>query len=199
MEKQIEVFEHKLFGNSRFIPEGDSFVVVAKDVVESVGNVWNRAPAIAHVPEQWRGSRSVSTPSGTQTMLVLTEQGLYFYLGRCDKPAALQYQMWIAGEVVPNIRKYGAHMTAPAIDKMLADPRHYAELFANLADERERRELLEDREGIFGNRTRYGEISKASGLPRTKPRRACLYCPRTTTTTTITTVTSRQLQLFDWD
>jgi anti-repressor protein len=116
------IFTNTQFGESRFIQEGDGFVVVAKDVVEGVGNVWNRAPAIAHVPEQWRGSRSVSTPSGIQEMSVLTEEGLYFYLGRCDKPAALQYQMWIAGEVVPNLRRHGAHFTPDMAEKIIANP-----------------------------------------------------------------------------
>ena len=40
-------------------------------------------------------------------MLCLSEQGLYFFLGRSDKKKALPYQMWIAGEVVPSIRKTG--------------------------------------------------------------------------------------------
>lgn len=71
---------------------------VAKDVVEKVGNVWKGAQALCHIPEVWKGVTSVVTPGGTQEMAVLSDQGLYFYLGRCDKPAALQYQMWIAGE-----------------------------------------------------------------------------------------------------
>ena len=38
-----------------------------------------------------------------------TEQGLYFFLGRSDKKKALPYQMWIADDVVPSIRKTGAY------------------------------------------------------------------------------------------
>lgn len=45
-------------------------------------------------------------------MLTLSEQGLYFFLGRSDKPKALPYQMWIAGEVVPSIRKTGSYSIA---------------------------------------------------------------------------------------
>jgi hypothetical protein len=34
---------------------------------------------------------------------------LYFFLGRSDKPAALPFQKWIAGEVIPSIRKTGSY------------------------------------------------------------------------------------------
>ncbi|QGQ71226.1 ORF6C domain-containing protein [Halomonas sp. PA16-9] len=38
---------------------------------------------------------------------MLSEQGLYFFLGRSDKPKALPFQMWLAGDVLPAIRKHG--------------------------------------------------------------------------------------------
>ena len=49
------------------------------------------------------------TPGGEQEMLCLTEEGLYFFLGRSDKPRALPYQMWIAGDVAPSIRQTGSY------------------------------------------------------------------------------------------
>jgi len=70
---------------------------VAKDVARALGYEWNGAARIAHVPEEWKGVTSVVTPSGTQEMLCLTEQGLYFFLARSDKPKALPFQKWLAG------------------------------------------------------------------------------------------------------
>jgi prophage antirepressor-like protein len=93
--------------------DAGNFEVVAKDVVESIGATWNGAAAIAHVPEEWKGVRSVLTPGGTQHMATLKEQGLYFYLGRCDKPDALPMQMWVASEVLPSIRKTGNYSVVP--------------------------------------------------------------------------------------
>lgn len=81
---------------------------VAKDVCEILGVGWN-GTTISHIPEQWKGMRSVRTPRGNQMMAVLSEQGVYFFLGRSDKPAALPFQMWIAGDVVPMIRKTGSY------------------------------------------------------------------------------------------
>jgi hypothetical protein len=46
-------------------------------------------------------------PGGNQEMLCLSEQGLYFFLGRSDKPLVLPFQKWIAGDVIPAIRKKG--------------------------------------------------------------------------------------------
>jgi hypothetical protein len=86
-----------------------SWCVVAKDVVEGLDGKWNGRTTIAHVPEQWKGVSSDDTPRGKQQVQVLTEQGLYFFLGRSDKPKALPYQIWIAGEVVPTIRRTGEY------------------------------------------------------------------------------------------
>jgi anti-repressor protein len=101
---------------------------VAKDVVEGVGNTWNGMSRIEHVPEEWRGVTSVVTPSGIQEMQVLFEQGVYFYLARCDKPAALPFQRKIAGEILPSIRKYGAYMTPQKIEEVLTNPDMVIEL-----------------------------------------------------------------------
>jgi prophage antirepressor-like protein len=94
------------------VVEGDPWFV-AKDVAEVLGYVWNGASCIQHVPPQWRGVRSVLTPSGTQEMICLSEQGLYFFLNRSDKPNALPVQMWVAGEVLPSIRKTGQYAVKP--------------------------------------------------------------------------------------
>ncbi|PZP97167.1 MAG: hypothetical protein DI587_18480 [Variovorax paradoxus] len=94
----------------RVIDDGTgTFEVVAKDVVEGIGATWNGNAAIAHVPDEWKGVRSVRTPGGMQEMAVLKEPGLYFYLGRSDKPAALPMQKWVSGEVLPSIRKTGSY------------------------------------------------------------------------------------------
>jgi prophage antirepressor-like protein len=82
---------------------------VAKDVAEVLGypETSNPARLFAHVPEEWKGVNPIHTPGGMQNMLCLLEPGLYFFLGRSDKPLALPFQKWIAGDVIPSIRKKG--------------------------------------------------------------------------------------------
>lgn len=105
----IKVFENGELGNVRIVMQDGEPWFVAKDVAEALDYQWNGASRIAHVPDIWKGATSVVTPSGMQEMLVLSEQGLYFFLGRSDKPKALPYQMWIAGDVVPQLRKTGMY------------------------------------------------------------------------------------------
>jgi len=95
---------------------------VAKDVAEALGYVWNGSARIEHVSEKWRGVTSAVTPFGTQEMAVLSEQGLYWFLARSDKPAALPFQEWIAGEVVPSIRRTGQYSVVPADPTALGLP-----------------------------------------------------------------------------
>lgn len=58
---------------------------------------------------------SIHTSAGSRTVSIISEQGLYFFLGRSDKPKALPFQKWFAGEVLPSIRKTGAYIPAPAM------------------------------------------------------------------------------------
>lgn len=84
---------------------------VAKDVIASLDYAKSSNPArvVDHVPAQWKGVNPIHTLGGTQQILMLSEQGLYFFIGRSDKPKALPFQMWLAGEVLPAIRKHGRY------------------------------------------------------------------------------------------
>ena len=106
-------------------------VIVAKDVaealgyadssLETMGRLFQNVPAEwkgrkrIPVPEEWKGLKPIKTlRRGQQGVLTLTEQGLYFFLGRSDKPAALPFQKWLAGEVLPSIRKTGGYQAKTA-------------------------------------------------------------------------------------
>ena len=84
---------------------------VAKDVLTALEYAIDGGVSkyIKHVPDEWKGGKPISTPSGTQQMAVLAEQGLYFFVARSDKPKALPFQKWLAGEVIPSIRKTGGY------------------------------------------------------------------------------------------
>lgn len=120
---------------------------VAKDIVDAVSAVWNGSAAISHIPDDFKGVRSVLTPSGEQKMLCLTEAGLNMYLFRSDKPAALPFQRKIAEEVLPSIRKHGVFATPQTIESMLADPDFAIQTFQKLKEERTRRIAAEEEAG----------------------------------------------------
>ena len=91
------------------LDESGEPLFVAKDVALALDYDWNGAARLAHVPEEWKGVTSVVTPGGTQNVQVVTEQGLYFFLCRSDKPKARPFQKWLAGIVLPSIRRTGSY------------------------------------------------------------------------------------------
>lgn len=107
----LQVFQNPRLGKVRIVADAETGnpLFVAKDVAEALGYRWNGSSCVAHVPSDWRMVRTVLTISGPKPTTCLTEQGLYFFLSRSDKPAALPFQKWIAGEVIPAIRKHGGY------------------------------------------------------------------------------------------
>lgn len=94
----------------RTIAENGEIWFVAKDVAQSLEySSTNMTTIFSTVPEEWKGSKPIATLGGNQKLLMISEQGLYFFLGRSDKPKALPFQKWLAGEVLPSIRKTGAY------------------------------------------------------------------------------------------
>lgn len=118
-----------------FPTNAGSFIVVAKDVADALGYQWSGIRTIGHVPEEWRGVESVSTLQGSQELHILTEEGLYFFLARSDKPKARAFQKWLAGEVLPSIRKNGHYGRGPSITQQLAAGREIRRLLQELKRE----------------------------------------------------------------
>jgi prophage antirepressor-like protein len=122
--KDLAIFENKDFGSVRVVERDGEPWFVARDVAKALGysEASNPARLFANIPEEWKGIQRMNTLGGEQEMLTISEQGLYFFLGRSDKPAALPYQKWVAGEVIPSIRKTGSYsVTAQGIAPVSKD------------------------------------------------------------------------------
>ena len=109
--KDLAIFENKDFGSVRVVERDGEPWFVAKDIAMALGYAQDSKVGVLfkNVPEEWKGVKRIHTLGGEQEMLTISEQGLYFFLGRSDKPAALPYQKWVAGEVIPSIRKTGCY------------------------------------------------------------------------------------------
>lgn len=101
--------------NVRIVQDADQLWFAAQDVMDCLdySGSYKPATALGHVPEEWKGVYRIHTPGGKQKLLCLSEPGLYFFLGRSDKPKALPFQKWLAGEVLPSIRKTGRYSMQP--------------------------------------------------------------------------------------
>lgn len=89
----------------------------AKDVMQALDYSDNSlntiVQKIAHVPEEWKALHPMLTPGGVQEAWCLSEPGLWFFVNRSDKPKALPFQKWVAGEVLPAIRQTGGYGVQP--------------------------------------------------------------------------------------
>lgn len=165
---ELKIFEKTEFGSVRVVMKEGEPWFVARDVAEALGYTWSGS-RFSHVPEEWKGMTSVVTPGGEQEMLVISEPGLYFFLGRSDKPAALPYQKWIAGDVVPTIRKTGHYgeWNLPRIPKSFPDA---LRMIADIEEEKqlaiEQRDYYRRTKAEIGSRREATAMATASAAVR---------------------------------
>lgn len=126
MNNEIQPFEFE--GNKvRALADGDEVMFVASDIAKILG-YRDAANLTRNLDGDERGTREVSTPSGTQNMTVLTESGLYrailnretAYVKNEEAQAFVKrFQRWVTHEVLPQIRRTGGYIpTTDADDDM---------------------------------------------------------------------------------
>ncbi len=93
----------------RVLTINDELWFVAKDIAEALEYTRFDSNLLLSVPDEWKDTNPIRTPSGIQEMWCISEQGLYFFINRSDKPKALPFQKWIAGDVLTSIRKTGSY------------------------------------------------------------------------------------------
>ena len=98
---------------------------LARDVLVSLGYSKSSLEQVSNVikaiPEEWRTLK----PIKGRDIHFISEQGLYFFLGRSDKPKALPFQKWLAGEVLPAIRKTGKYSVSQSPTFRLENGQEY--------------------------------------------------------------------------
>lgn len=152
-DKALQVFKNSEYEVRTLRDEGTIWFV-GKDIAQaleyseaSLNQVNNLFKA---VPDIWAAHKRIMVRSENgveqeREILCLTEQGVYFFLGRSDKPKALPYQMWIAGEVVPSIREHGMYVTPRTAEQILNDPDVFIRVLQELKSERAKVSELSER------------------------------------------------------
>lgn len=104
----------------RTVIENDQLWFVAKDVCSALDISWNGA-TLKPLPESWQGMLKFHTPSGKQNLRTISEPAVYKLAFRSNKSQADEFTNWIAGEVVPSIRKTGKYdiQEQPALSSTL--------------------------------------------------------------------------------
>ena len=84
---------------------------VGKDAAAAIGYSNTRKAIRDHVKGKYLREERIVTPSGVQTVTVISEPGLYQLAGESKLPSAEPFQDWVYEEVLPTIRKHGVYMT----------------------------------------------------------------------------------------
>ncbi|MEE6674806.1 phage antirepressor [Pediococcus acidilactici] len=128
---------------------------VGKDVAAAIGYQNTRKAIKDHVKRKYMREERIVTPSGTQTMAVISEPGIYQLAGQSKLPTAEPFQDWIYEEVLPSIRKHGAYMTDEKIEEALLNPDTIINLATQLKNEREGRLIAEQQVKEFQPKVSY--------------------------------------------
>lgn len=128
---------------------------VGKDVATAIGYRNTKDAINKHVKSKYRRESRFATPSGTQTMTVISEPGIYQLAGQSKLPTAEPFQDWIYEEVLPSIRKHGAYMTDEKIEEALLNPDTIINLATQLKNEREGRLIAEQQVKEFQPKVSY--------------------------------------------
>ena len=89
----------------------------AKDVFDLLDIKWNGKITLAPIPENWQGVLKLHTPrGGIQKLLVVNEAAIFKIAFRSNKPEADRFTDWVAGEVLPQIRKNGIYSLAKPVN-----------------------------------------------------------------------------------
>lgn len=113
----------------RTLVEGDEVLFVAADVARVLG-YRDAHNMVRRLDDDERGTRSVSTPGGEQSVTVITEAGLYAAVIGSQVSGARDFRRWVTHEVLPTLRRTGTYSVAPAY----VLPQSFGEALRMLAD-----------------------------------------------------------------
>ncbi len=115
--------------------EGDPWWVVSP--VASVLGYRDATHATRGLEADEKGLHKVETLGGTQSMVIVSEAGLYSMILRSRRPEAKRFRRWVTHDVLPSIRKTGRYSVHTPAREM---PKSFAESLRMYADEVEAKE-----------------------------------------------------------
>lgn len=102
---------------------------VAKDIALALDIAWT-GHTLDRIPDNWKGAVSFTTPSsgtrggGTQQLSFINESAMYKLAFRSNKPEADRFVNWIAGEVLPSIRRTGSYSASNSVQTPVEDKKN---------------------------------------------------------------------------
>lgn len=108
------VFSFESTVNIRMVMIDQRPYFVAQDVCSALG-IQSVDVALRKVDSDEKGTYSIRTRGGFQSLSVVNESGLYWLMLRCRKAgvegtSAYRFRKWVTGEVLPQIRQTGRYV-----------------------------------------------------------------------------------------
>lgn len=153
---EIQLFNNPEFGDVRIIYINDIPYFIGRDICQVFGDT-NHNRSLSRIDESDKMVIQITDSMGRkQNAIAINESGLFALLfamqpqkanngGVSDAyPIEIQrrieklhnFKHWVTSEVLPSIRKHGAYMTEPTLDKLLNDPDLIIGLATQLKEER---------------------------------------------------------------
>lgn len=110
MSNEVQVFNFEQM-NVRTVEIDDEVWFVAVDVAKAL-EIKNVSDALKRLDDDERGRFNLGRQGETN---VISEAGLYRFIGGSRKKEAKQFMRWVNHEVLPSIRKTGGYQTKPAL------------------------------------------------------------------------------------
>lgn len=104
-------FSNAEFEQLRTAQIDDNEWFVGKDVADALGYSSSSDAIIGYVDDDDKIVASCTTPGGVQDMVLINESGLYSLIFGSKKDEAKKFKRWVTNEVLPALRKTGAHST----------------------------------------------------------------------------------------
>ncbi len=118
---ELQVFNNDEFGSIQAVEMDGEPWFVAATVAKALG--YRMASDMTRrLDDDEKGTRSVRTPGGEQSMNVISEPGLYSAILGSKLQSAKAFKRWVTHDVIPSIRRHGMYATPQAAEAMLADP-----------------------------------------------------------------------------
>ena len=128
MEKNIQVFNHEVFGEIRTMTDekGETFFV-GKDVATALGYS-NPLKAIRdHVDVEDKQGERIVHSGQARNIIIINENGLYALMLSSKLEQARAFKRWVTSEVLPAIRRTGRYELLPQEVKLLASQADYCQ------------------------------------------------------------------------
>lgn len=110
MSNEVQVFNFEQM-NVRTVEIDDEVWFVAVDVAKAL-DIKNTTQALSRLDDDERAMFNIGRQGETN---VISEAGLYRFIGGSRKKEAKQFMRWVNHEVLPSIRKTGGYQTKPAL------------------------------------------------------------------------------------